>query len=138
MRLEQTIYECVEAGLYPAKLATVEEREGNWGNYALLTFELMDGNHDGVKVSGAASAKFGPKTKLYQWTKALLGGAAIARDYTLDTDALIGKPCLLDLDVETTSDGEFNRIVSVRPARSQAPRPQPQPWPDELDNGEPF
>lgn len=136
VKIEQSVYELVEAGQYPAKCVGIEQREGSWGYYLLFTFELLDPNHAGVNVSGAASAKFSPKSKLYQWSKALFGDKQIPRDYTLNTDTLLERQCLLDLDIEETADGTFNRIAGVRPA-SREPRPAPPPvsWPDEPPPG---
>ena len=137
MKITQTVYEGLEPGAYPAELVNVEEREGGWGSYLLFTFKIVGNGHEGVNVSGAASAKFSPKSKLYQWAKALFG-QVIPRDYSLDTDNLLGRRCILELDVEETTDGTFNRIVGVRPAGGETlptalPTSEP-PTDDDDDN----
>lgn len=116
MKYEQQIYETVEAGTYPAIVTNVEEADGSWGKYVKITFELQDEKHAGVTVTGIASAKFSSRSKLYRWVKAIFD-AAIPRDYSLDTDHLVGRECRLRLSVEETEDGTFNHVEKVLTAK---------------------
>ena len=119
MRIEQTIYEVVPAGVYAAKVKEVTEHEGEWGDYLKLVFELRDSEHEGTCVTGIASAKFSPRSKLYKWARALFG-MTIPRTHVLDTAELIGKQCQLVLSVIEDNDGaEFNKIDNVVSVKQQ-------------------
>jgi hypothetical protein len=120
MKLEQTVYETVPAGRYAARVQKIESDQGQWGTFLKIVFEL----DSGVTVVGAASAKFSNRSKLYRWTKALLGGKPIPKGWDLDTDVLVGRCCEIVVDLAQNGDGEFNRIDAVLPAaRTAAPAP---------------
>ena len=135
MRIAQTVYEVIDGGVYPAKLVDCEEHDGNWGPYLKLFFELQDGDHAGVNLTAVASARFSNRAKLYLWTKALLGARRIPRDYDFDIADVIGKRCLLRVDVVDNGDGEFNRVTDViaAPQAKPAPKPAPVKAPDDWE-----
>jgi hypothetical protein len=134
MKLERKVYEVVDPGQYSARLVKVDEREGDWGAYVILCFELLDEDVQGIAVSGAASATFSARSKLYAWAKALLGGRPIPKEYALDTEDLVGRDCLLDLDVKVSKDGaEFNKVVGIRPAQKPEGRRTRQAVPAEAE-----
>jgi hypothetical protein len=123
MKIEKTVYQTVPAGQYVAKVAEIEERaDGAFGPYLLIKFELADGNYDGIAISGATSAKYSNKSKLGRWTRNIIG----SMPDMLDTDALVGRKCLLDVTIANTKDGEFNRVEEVYPFRQPAPQRTPQ------------
>jgi len=146
MKIEQTVYEVLPAGQYPAKVVDVQEKQGNWGPFLKLMFEVEGGEHAGMTITGVASAKFSNRSKLYKWVRALYG-QAIPKAYTLETSNLLGRHCILGLEVIEDDGTEFNRVESISPARKQqaakpaapaAPAPPPQdeaPWPDEAPAG---
>ena len=65
-----------------------------------------------------------PKSKLFAWSRALLGEVPD----TLDTDDLIGLPCRLSIVLKTKDDGsEFNKVDAVlAPKPGQKRRPMPE------------
>jgi hypothetical protein len=142
MKIEQTVYETVPPGRYNAKLVEVTEDQGNWGLFVKLTFELEDPQYDGVNVTGAASAKFSSRSKLYKWCRALFG-RQIPKTYTLDTADLVGRRCELGLEIVEDDGTEFNRIESIYPIRAAQPAPAPAPapvtddaaWPEDAPPG---
>jgi len=118
MRVEQSVYEVLPAGQYAAKLVDAKEEAGNWGQYAKFTFEVEGGEYSGVNVTACASAKFSSRSKLYKWSKALFG-KPIPKAYTLDTADLLGRHCILGLEVIEDDGSEFNRVESIFPAQKQ-------------------
>lgn len=113
--LTVTKYEVVEAGEYVAKVAKLEEVDGQFGKQLKAAFELAE--FPGVQVSGWASLKMSPKSKLYGWAKAICyGGEDFEGQFDLDN--LLGRACRVVLAVENGSDGqEHNKIIDVFPPR---------------------
>lgn len=124
--LTVTKYEVVEPGEYAAKVAELEVVDGQFGKQLKVGFELAE--FAGVQVSGWASLKLSPKSKLYKWAKAIcFGGEDFAGDFDLDN--LLGRACRLVLDVKQGNDGaEHNNIVDVYPPR-RGTRPAATPAP---------
>ena len=120
VKIEQTVYEVLPVGQYRAKLSAVEEHEGQWGDFLKLIFTIEEGDHVGSNVTGVASARFSSRSKLYKWTKALLGGRAIPTSYMWSSDDLVGRRVLLSLDIIQDEDSEFNRIEGMFPLREPA------------------
>jgi len=147
MEIPQTIYEVLEPGTYQARLVSVEEKDGAWGSFLKLGFELEDPDYEGIAVTGAASAKFSNRSKLYRWTRAMLGGREIPTSYTWKSKDLISRRCILSLDITEDENGaQFNRVADVLPLRKRAKKaavpaqeaapPQDEaPWPDEPPAG---
>ena len=120
MRIEQSVYVVLEPGAYQARLISVEEKDGNWGSFVKLGFEVDEPDYEGVNVTGAASAHFSSRSKLYRWTRALLGGREIPTSYTWDSNDLISRRCILSLDVTEDENGaRFNRVADVLPVRQR-------------------
>jgi len=133
-KIEQTVYEVLPTGDYPASIGRIELEDGQYGQQLKFSFDLLVEEYADRTLLGWASAKFSTKSKLYGWTRAALGGQPIDPAYVLDTDDLIGKKVLLTVLVKQKDDGsgiEFNKIDSVRPYRNgQAPVQQPEPVAD--------
>jgi hypothetical protein len=124
--IEQTQFEVVPTGEYPAKIQKVEEVSGQFGDQLKFTFELPP-NEEGEKrtLLGWASAKFNPLSKLYGWTESALGGAPIDRGYNFNSDDIIGKPVTLVVIVKMSEKGEVNKIQSVLPYKKAKPAAAP-------------
>lgn len=115
--VEQTVYEVLPTGEYPASINQIEEVEGQFGDQLKFEFAIQGGEHDGTTLLGWASKKFSNKSKLYKWTKAAFG-ADIPPNYDFDSDDLLDRKIVLTVVVNTKDDGsEFNRIETVRPGR---------------------
>ncbi|OGO27116.1 MAG: hypothetical protein A2W33_07045 [Chloroflexi bacterium RBG_16_52_11] len=115
--VERTHYEAIEAGVYQAKIADVEDvPDGQFGPQLKFTF-LVDGFEPEVKLLAWASKKFSDKSKLLKWTEAALG--RLPADAAFDSDLLIGKSVQLNVILKTTASGEVNRVDDVLPL----PRP---------------
>ena len=135
--LKVQMFETVDAGMYPARVADVVwDEDGQFGPQVKAIFELTEEEVAGKTLVGWASAKLSPKSKLYGWVSALLfRGKGIPEGYpAVDTDTLKGLECILVVGVEKKPDGsEYNRVKDVLPmksARGVAPRaasPGPAP-----------
>lgn len=119
MRIEKTVYEVLDTGTYPATVKEITEAEGQFGPQLKWVFDLGEGR----VLSGWTSQALSDKSKLGQWSRAILG--EIPED--LDTEALVGRACRLSVVIKTKDDGsEFNRIDSVLAPRVAKPKLQPE------------
>ena len=112
MKIEQTVYETVDAGLYRGHIELIEEDEGNYGpqlKYSILLEE------PGVRLTTWSSQSFSTKSKLYRWVKALMGGKAIAPNFVLDTNDMLNKPVMVSVTEKETETGTFNRVDDLLP-----------------------
>lgn len=126
MRVQQTVYEVLPTGDYSAMIESIEDSEGMFGPQACWTFAIDEGEHQGSKVKAWTSAKFSPKSRLYQWTQAAFGGADIPPAYDFYSDDLLGRKVTISLVVKVKpEDGtEFSKVETVRkwrPAGAQLP-----------------
>ena len=117
--LEQEQIVIIPTGDYRARVDWVEEVEGQFGPQLRFEFELVDEPWEGKALMGWASAKINRRTKLYKWTRAILG-RTIRESEPFNSDKLVGKECRLSILVELRDDGsEFNKIASVLEAKSE-------------------
>ena len=128
----RTVYEVLPQDIYMAEVLDIEECEGDYGDQLKFTFDLLD--LDDRQQFGWTSKKLSPKSKLWAWTRALLGSEP---EGDLDCDRLINRKCRLSLSVETKDGVEYNRIKDILPlaratvkARPAPVAVQPQPGPE--------
>lgn len=57
-------------------------------------FEIMDGDWAGTELRGTTSAMSGPRSKMYAWLTALLGGTPPDEGTEFEADDLTGRVCL--------------------------------------------
>lgn len=136
--LEQTFYEPIPTGKYPAKINQIEVADGQFGPQLRFTFELPPGeNSESRTLIGWCSQKFSNKSKLYGWTKAAFGGESIDRSYTFSSDDLVGKKVNLTVVEKENDDGVFNKIEGVTPFIVKENQTPPQSTsPPEFDGSE--
>lgn len=115
IKIEQSKYEAVDPGIYPATISSIAEEDGKFGPQIkfIFTFEA-DGGEERTLI-GWTSKRFSKKSKLYAWTTSLLG--AVPDDYAFDSDDLLGKQVLLVVGQRYGADGMtlFNSIESIKP-----------------------
>ena len=115
MRIKQTVYEVIPTGDYPARVESIEDSEGMYGPQTAWTFRIEEGQYAGQAVKAWCSAKFSPKSRLYQWTQAAMGGVDIPQTYDFDSADVEGRRVLLSIVVKVKEDGtEFSRVETVR------------------------
>jgi len=121
-RIAKTEYVTVEPGIYKARIAAVEPCDGQYGEQAKFTFDLLDAGED-VSLTGWCSAgKYTEKSKLFEWTRATLG-PAFDPDAEWDADLLIGKQVALNVELRQSPKGTtFNKVAAVLPSRQPARR----------------
>jgi hypothetical protein len=121
IRIEQTKYEPIPEGMYRAKIEGIEQETGKFGEQLKFKFVLdpLEGFREGKYLLAWCSAKFSPKTKLYQWTHAILGN--IDSGYVFDSDDLLNKPVMLVIGQRPAADGnKYDCIESIKPDRVPA------------------
>jgi hypothetical protein len=117
IRIEQTKFEVLPVGEYRVKILDVSEAEGKFGPQLQFKVQVSDGPHAGAELLSWCSRTFSPKSKLYQWVESALA-VPIPKEYTLDTDTLIGREALATVMVrELDGGGEANRVERVRAVR---------------------
>ena len=118
IRIKQTHYVPLPVGEYQATIADILEETGQYGPQLKFVFDITEPEqHSARTLFGWCSQTFSTKSKLYTWTKAALGGGALASDFDFDSDAIIGKSVTLALVVKEGDKGQYNKIYAVRAAR---------------------
>lgn len=113
MVIEQTTYELIPVGEYPAVITDIELEEGNYGQQLKFRFEVIEGEYAGKDLLGWCSPKLNPRSKLYGWAAAALNGNIPKQ---LDTDDLLAKEVTLTVVKKVKEDGAtYNKIDSVAP-----------------------
>ncbi len=131
MQIQQSVYETIPAGLYAGKVVAIEDATGDFGPQLKYRIEL----DSGTNLTTWSSQAFSPKSKLYGWTQAIVfNGAAIPKDYILDTDALLDKPVMVNVTTVDKDGATFNRVKDLLPLpqakpaqRATAPKAMPPP-----------
>lgn len=105
----------IEPGVYPVSLVkitgpkTVTAQRGPKAGQDIelfdWTFSIMDptGRYDGEEIDASTSTASGPKSKMYAFLTALLGGRPPAVGQTFEANDLIGKIALAT--ISKTEDG---------------------------------
>lgn len=93
-------------GDYQAKLAEIESKNGEYGDYFLFKFELLDAPEEVEfkTVSGQVTAKLTIGGKLYKWLVALNGGQPFTKGEEVDVNDFVGKKC--KVIIENTPGGK--------------------------------
>lgn len=111
----------LKRGVYPSRVASVDEDDGQYGPQLKIIFELTEGRARGQQVFGWCSQTLTPKSKLTQWATALMPGVTIGRGYALNPDDLVGCEAQLVLGIKVGTDGvERNAIESLLPIGGEA------------------
>ena len=131
IKIAQTFYEPVPTGRYVARISEIEEADGQYGPQLKFSFDLPpDEEGQPRSLIGWTSQRFSPKSKLYGWVKAAFGGGVIDRQYTFNSDELIGKKVFLTVVEKTGDNGIFNKIEDVTPYIPQTQQIPAQTQPD--------
>jgi len=118
MKIEQSYFEPVPTGDYQCVVGAVAPDEGQFGPQLQFRFDITAGDMTDRSLMGWCSQKFSPKSKLYKWTRAILG-KDIPRGWALDTDLLLDRPVVATVVVQTREDGsEYNKLTDLRPYRN--------------------
>ena len=106
MLLQRTEYRPVRRGLYEATIASVVAGDLQYGPQLEFLFELRSGQRLRAWTTPTLSAR----SKLGAWATALFGELP----ESLDTDALVGLSCRVQVGVRQREDGSsLNTIDSV-------------------------
>jgi hypothetical protein len=128
--IEQTIYDPIPTGKYPAKVMEIEQVEGQFGPQLKFKFEIPNVEGEKRELISWASMKFSPQSKLYAWTQAaVFSGGSVPREYTFNSDDMVGRKVnLVVIEKEGKNGNAFSQIENVLPFSKPAPTPPP---PDE-------
>lgn len=131
----------IEPGAYEVTLLAIEgprtilpQSGPNAGKEVDLydwTFTL----EDGTELQGSTSTKSGPKSKLYAWVTALLGGTPPPTEAKFKVDDLVGRMAIATVTID---DGGWPRIQQLGPVLATKSRTKPQPVSATAKDDEPF
>ncbi len=113
----------LEPGYYSARIDAIEEVSGEFGLQLKFHFALLD--QDGEPVTkkdgspviqwGWCSMKWGPKTKLFEWARAILRTKTPKEGEPLDTDDLLNRK--VDFQMGENQKGNV-ALLKLYPYRS--------------------
>jgi hypothetical protein len=106
--LQWTDSKTLEAGDYPAVITKIEETNGDFGPQFQIQFVILDadGEETDDEIRGYTSQKWGEKTKLYEWSRAILGKRCPGTGQPMDTDKLKGRKCDLRVEAKLNKLGQ--------------------------------
>lgn len=125
--IQPTRFTTCEPGDYSAIVQEIDEVDGEYGPQIQIQFGLIDGNGrpladpetgSPIRIRGWCSARWGEKTKLHQWAKAILRNRCPSADEPFDTDLLRGRKCDLRVGQRQTPAGPRTVVESVYPYRT--------------------
>lgn len=120
----------VEPGVYLATLTSISEPRtvtAQRGPNAGQEVDLRDWEftlEDGTPVRGSTSTSSGPKSKMFSWITALMGGVPPAVNTTISFTQLVGRE--VHITVEQDPDG-WARIANVSAKPKSLAKPIAQP-----------
>ena len=106
------------AGLYPAKIAKIEGKDGSFGpslNIQFTTLVDANGIKAGSKLFGMVPATIGgPKSRTYRWLVAL--GVTLTPGQNFDPQTLIGKQVMASVLINQGSNGKtYSNVTELYP-----------------------
>lgn len=122
-KVAATTYDVLKKGVYPARVKSIDEDDGQFGAQFKWIFAITGGKAKGTQMFGWSSQVLSPKSKLRAWAEAILPEQDYdAKGFVLDTDDLVGQDCRLVLSVTQGNDGvERNKIESILPVEDEEP-----------------
>lgn len=123
LKVEKAPTTHVPEGTYPAKVDAIEEisvrnlfgTQDEEHCERLRWVFLLEGEHEGAKVSGLCSKIMNELSHLYKWVTAAMGKAP-SIDSTIETDDLIGKRVTVKVQDNLLGGGnEISNVVDVLP-----------------------
>lgn len=133
----------VPAGVYVARVAKLEEDDGQFGAQIKFFFEIQDvvtSNDDtaedwvGEQKWGWSSDKLTPNTKLYRWFWTLTGYEPDI-DEDLDLGDMIGKQAVITIAPNKNGNLAITDLAAYSP-RKKKRKAKPEPEPDDEFEGE--
>jgi hypothetical protein len=100
----------LDSGRYRFVLKSIEEKETIYGERLMWLFEDLE---HGVEVAGFTSLSPSTEANAYRWAETLNPGIKGQRTWT-EKD-VVGRECILTLEVIQGSKGPKNKIVEVLP-----------------------
>lgn len=114
IQIKKTVYVPLKTGEYLAEVLDIVSESGEYGEQLKFEFEIVGQDRT---LHGWCSAKYGEKTKLYAWTRSILGRCPD----NFDSSELLGRKCTLVIVTKAKEDGSvFNRIDGVLQAPVQS------------------
>jgi hypothetical protein len=116
-KVAATTYDVLKKGVYPARVKSIDEDDGQFGAQFKWIFTITGGKAKGTTIFGWSSQVLSPKSKLRAWAEAVMPDAQYDRPgFVLETDDLVDGECRLVLSVSQGNDGiERNKIESLLP-----------------------
>lgn len=130
-KVAATTYDVLKKGVYPARVKSVDEDDGQFGPQFKWIFTITAGRSKGTTIFGWSSQVLSPKSKLRAWAEAILPNENFdAPGFVLDTDDLVEGDCQLVLGVTAGNDGvDRNKVESLLPVAHEEEDADDEPVP---------
>lgn len=121
--IEPTVYEAVEPGTYRAVISSIEEStHPEYGRQLKLVFTLLgeEDEETDTTIWAYCGAKWNPKSKLFEWSRAILRNKCPQPDEPFDYDLLKGRKADIEVAMvkSKTTGQERTAVVKVYPFRT--------------------
>jgi hypothetical protein len=105
----------IEPGDYPAMITSIEEVSGEYGDQLQLQLVVLDadGEQTNDEIRAWCSAKWTDRSKLFEWTKAILGKRAPTAGQPMDTDRLKNKKVDIRVEEKLGKSGQMRSSVTA-------------------------
>jgi hypothetical protein len=110
MRMKIANHRPLEEGSYQFTLKRIEEKDTIFGERLLWLFEEVE---TGAEVAGFTSLSSSTQANAYKWAVAL--NPEIQEQRAWSEEDVLGRQCLLELEVVEGPKGPKNKIVEVLP-----------------------
>jgi hypothetical protein len=104
----------LDDGYYQAVLKSIEEKETIFGDRLMWLLEDLE---HGVEVAGFTSLSPSTQANAYKWAVALNPNIQNQRSWS--EEDVVGKECILKLEVVEGAKGPKNKIVEVLPLEQE-------------------
>lgn len=135
----------VPAGVYVARVKSLEEDDGQYGAQIKFTFEIREvlacDDDDperwiGEEKWGWCSDILTPNSKLFKWSRQILGGDFDIGD-ELNLDDMLGKTVRITVGENKNGNLAITDLAAHRPKKAaKARKPAPEPEYDEFEDDE--
>lgn len=113
IRREESDFEVVDAGTYRAEVTDIQEKVLNkrYGPVLQVTFRILEGEFEGIKVNGLVSPVWKPGYKLDRWLKALDIDGEIGEEFDLSN--IVGLTCVIKVKVTEHGDQDYSNVEDI-------------------------
>jgi hypothetical protein len=100
----------INPGMYPAKVHTINEENGPYGEFLRFNFTITDGDLNGWSFYGIVKPNPFKISKFYRWITTIMGTDP-GDDFSIKD--LIGKPCRIYLQKKVKQNKTYYSVADL-------------------------